>query len=1151
MADSYSVQARLSAVDNGFTRTLKNALHSVNSFAKTVGSGMLMGAGMAAFNALSSGARSLVSEISNANVTWETFAANMKILGKGDQEIASVKKSLQDFAQDTIYSASDMATTYSQLAAVGVRNADRLVTGFGGLAAAAEDPTQAMKTLSQQATQMAAKPSVAWADFKLMLEQTPAGIAAVAKEMGMSTSELVQAVQEGEISTKEFFAAIEKAGNSDGFSKLARQAKSVGQAMDGLKETVANKLGPAFKVISDIGIKAIDKIAGAIGAIDAEGLAKKLSGWIKKAKPMWDSFAAAVKNVWKIISGVAKKLKPIFNKIKSTVGNTIKSILDWIAQIDADAVIDKISESLEKAKPYWDAFMQVVNVCKDVVAAVVPVILKWVGKLTQFFLDHSETISKLIPPLAALLAGYLAFKKVQSVIPGLTRFASAIGNLASKGLKGLANKLFNTSKGMETAGKTAQTSSTGLLAGAKAFLFVGIGIAACAAGFWLLADAAIRLTEAGWPAVAVMGGLVIAVGALTIAIMFMMKSITASPKQLTSMGLALLSLGAAVLMVGAGFWLMADASVRLTEAGWPAIAVMAGMVVVLAALAVGAALIGPVLSAGALGFIAFGIAIALCGVAAWLAAVALEIVAGVLPTICQYGLQGALNIAALGVAMLVFAAGAAVAGVACAALAIGMAALAIALAAAAIALAAVAVAVGALAVAALGLGAALMVAGLGLTLIAGVLPTIATYGFQAAGALAAIGGALGIVALSAAGSAAAFAAFAVALGATAVAAPICAGALTLLAGGLWLVADNCMKAGIGTALMASSLPVIAGKCWDAMIALVSIAGGLGKFTDAAAPAGDSARGLGSALAICAVTSASLAKNVAVLAIGVASVRGTLNGMAKIVAVLEKNFAALGNVAENAMNQLVRAMMNAANKANAAGVKIGTGFTNGIQSGLVKAPVMVTTVITAITRLMTAAVKVAAKAGTEIGNGFTQKMIAGLTKSVPMAATMVAAVVATLRAGRSGAYSAGAYVAAGFAQGMASQLAYVRSVATQLAAAAEKAIEAKAKIASPSKVTTKLGEFWGVGFVNGIASMARDAWRVAQELVSIPTVSTPDLAMAYSGEIGADYDYYRNNEYVIEVPLAVDGKEFARATATYTQSELSKQEKRTSRKHGRV
>jgi hypothetical protein len=121
----------------------------------------------------------------------------------------------------------------------------------------------------------------------------------------------------------------------------------------------------------------------------------------------------------------------------------------------------------------------------------------------------------------------------------------------------------------------------------------------------------------------------------------------------------------------------------------------------------------------------------------------------------------------------------------------------------------------------------------------------------------------------------------------------------------------------------------------------------------------------------------------------------------------------------------------------------------------------------------------------------------------------------------------------------------------MAAAAQQAIEAKAKIASPSKVTTKLGGYFGEGFVNGILDYVKPAWNAAQSLVSIPNVATPKLAVAYGGEMSADYDYYRNAEYIIEVPLTVDGKEFARATASYTQDELNKRQTRDSRKRGKV
>ena len=267
MAESYSVKAILSATDKGFTSTLRNALSSVTGLAKSVGSGMLMGAGMAAFNALSNGARELVGSINDSNVAWKTFEGNMQIIEKSggtlEMSIGEAKNALQDFAQKTVYSASDMASTYAQLAAVGTKNTAQLVKGFGGLAAAAENPQQAMKTLSQQATQMAAKTNVAWADFKLMLEQTPAGIAAVANQMGMSTAELVTAVQDGKVKTEDFFNAIaEVGGDANGeFYKMATTAKSVGQAMDGLKETIGNKLTPAFDLLSNIGIKAIEDVA--------------------------------------------------------------------------------------------------------------------------------------------------------------------------------------------------------------------------------------------------------------------------------------------------------------------------------------------------------------------------------------------------------------------------------------------------------------------------------------------------------------------------------------------------------------------------------------------------------------------------------------------------------------------------------------------------------------------------------------------------------------------------------------------------------------------------------------------------------------------------------------------------------------------------
>jgi hypothetical protein len=121
----------------------------------------------------------------------------------------------------------------------------------------------------------------------------------------------------------------------------------------------------------------------------------------------------------------------------------------------------------------------------------------------------------------------------------------------------------------------------------------------------------------------------------------------------------------------------------------------------------------------------------------------------------------------------------------------------------------------------------------------------------------------------------------------------------------------------------------------------------------------------------------------------------------------------------------------------------------------------------------------------------------------------------------------------------------------MAAAADKAVRAKAKIHSPSKVSTKDGRYWGQGLANGIIDKVRAVRNAAERLITLPAISTPKLALAYGGELGSEYNYSNSSEYVIEVPLTVDGREFARATASYSQDELNKRQNRENRKHGKV
>lgn len=293
---------------------LENAGSKVGSVFKSVlGANLISSALTTGIGTITSGIREMASELNSSQKAWKTFEGNLQAFGRSAEEIKAAKDEMQDFATKTIYSASDMASTYSQLDAVGTKNVGSLVKAFGGLAASAENPAQAMKSLSTQATQMASKPKIAWMDFKIMMEQAPAGMAAVAKEMGMSTAELVKAVQDGKVKTEDFFDAMNRAGNSDAFQKMATEFKTVDQAIDGAKESLSNKLMPAFEKLNQFGIKAVNTISDALEKINFDSIAEKLGAFLESIDI--DGFISTVTGAFAEAGETVSEFFAVFNKI--------------------------------------------------------------------------------------------------------------------------------------------------------------------------------------------------------------------------------------------------------------------------------------------------------------------------------------------------------------------------------------------------------------------------------------------------------------------------------------------------------------------------------------------------------------------------------------------------------------------------------------------------------------------------------------------------------------------------------------------------------------------------------------------------------------------------------------------------------------------
>lgn len=216
----------------------------------------------------------------------------------------------------------------------------------------------------------------------------------------------------------------------------------------------------------------------------------------------------------------------------------------------------------------------------------------------------------------------------------------------------------------------------------------------------------------------------------------------AAASSVLKLGAGILMIGAGVLLAASGIYLLVQAAIQLSSAGAGAILTMVGLGVGIAALAAVFAFLGPALTAGAVGILAFGAAVALIGVGVYAASVGLALLAVQLPVISTYGLSASIALAALGASMLVLGAGSLVAGAGLLVLGAGalVAGAGVLVFGAGLLVASVGVAAFGVALALVGVG--VYTASAGLSMLAGHLPTIATYGASAAIGIAALGAGL-------------------------------------------------------------------------------------------------------------------------------------------------------------------------------------------------------------------------------------------------------------------------------------------------------------------------------------------------------------------------------------------------------------------------
>jgi tape measure domain-containing protein len=464
MAESFSVEAILSATDKNMTSTMKKALGACESFGDRVKS-IVAGVGVtkvigATMNVLSSSFDGAINRFD----TMQSYPKVMKSLGfEVEQSQKSVAK-LNQSVQGLPTSLADVVTTSKSLAAV-TGNIDKatdttiaLNHAFLASGSSSEDASRGL----QQYSQMLAKGTVDMQSWRTLQETMAPALTNVAKKLGIAsgnTNELYEALQNGTISFDQLNdAMIECDTETGGFADTALEAsKGIKTSMTNIKSAVQN-LEQGFMSAMNNMLKS--KAMG--GLVDnLEKIKSKIYDFrnsIMETKDdglTWDFKPGVMENVSKAMDWLADRA----NNAKAMIQQFYDGFMKTDAVQNAITMFDKIKDAIGNVMDKLQdskVFEQLGQDIGNIIAKVEDV----TGKIADFVANLKTEDVKKFASAVKLLAGALVGIKVGSKLTSTIKGVVGSAQSGYSKLKSIMDKIKGVG-GTEGA-PTSSPSSSGV-----------------------------------------------------------------------------------------------------------------------------------------------------------------------------------------------------------------------------------------------------------------------------------------------------------------------------------------------------------------------------------------------------------------------------------------------------------------------------------------------------------------------------------------------------------------------------------------------------------------------------------------------------------------------------------------------------------------
>ena len=431
----------------------------------------------------------LTGDIVEASDSADKFKSTLNFAGLDTGTIDSLTASTQAYADQTVYSISDIRNVTAQLAANGVQGFDKLAEAAGNLNAVAGGNAETFSSVGMVLTQTAGAGKLTTENWNQLADAIPGASGKLQEAMlknGAYTGNFRDAMEKGEISAEEFNQAIMDLGMTDAAKEAATSTSTIEGAMGNLEASVVG-----------VGTTILDQFKGPLTsgismlAQGVSGLSGVFTGLVQTIGPILSqigtTFQTAFQPVVEIVqSQLLPALQPLMSALQN-LGNAIMPIIMTSIQTIAPVLATVVSNIVQTMSVIATAVTPVINNIAALIQAVLPVIQSvfqsW-GSAIQGVINAvfpfiqtvvtsvMNVINEIITTVLAAINGDWSgvwegiqsivssvWNGIQSIVSGAINAVSGVISSVLSGISGIFSSVWNGIKGAVSGAWNGITSA--------------------------------------------------------------------------------------------------------------------------------------------------------------------------------------------------------------------------------------------------------------------------------------------------------------------------------------------------------------------------------------------------------------------------------------------------------------------------------------------------------------------------------------------------------------------------------------------------------------------------------------------------------------------------------------------------------------------